>query len=101
MHGGYSVESGFEPGTLRLQSRDLTTRPPHTYTAWDTLFNILITLPRKITVINTTASESLPYTDFDLRINRQILSICLEIIDKLRLTVTVGTRTVTDNRTDG
>ncbi|GBM59034.1 hypothetical protein AVEN_104706-1, partial [Araneus ventricosus] len=28
IHGGSSVESGFEPGTLRLQSRDLTTRPP-------------------------------------------------------------------------
>ncbi|GBM07264.1 hypothetical protein AVEN_187831-1 [Araneus ventricosus] len=27
-HGGSSVESGFEPGTLRPQSRDLTTRPP-------------------------------------------------------------------------
>ncbi|GBN84389.1 hypothetical protein AVEN_68258-1 [Araneus ventricosus] len=28
IHGGSSVESGFEPGTLRPQSRDLTTRPP-------------------------------------------------------------------------
>ncbi|GBN39986.1 hypothetical protein AVEN_73269-1, partial [Araneus ventricosus] len=27
-HGGSSVESGFEPGTLRPQSWDLTTRPP-------------------------------------------------------------------------
>ncbi|GBN64492.1 hypothetical protein AVEN_218258-1 [Araneus ventricosus] len=26
IHGGSSVESGFEPGTLRSQSRDLTTR---------------------------------------------------------------------------
>ncbi|GBN64255.1 hypothetical protein AVEN_68634-1 [Araneus ventricosus] len=28
IHGGSSLESGFEPGTLLLQSRDLTTRPP-------------------------------------------------------------------------
>ncbi|GBM10240.1 hypothetical protein AVEN_177504-1 [Araneus ventricosus] len=28
MNGGSSVESGFEPGTLRCQSRDLTTTPP-------------------------------------------------------------------------
>ncbi|GBO05487.1 hypothetical protein AVEN_57977-1 [Araneus ventricosus] len=28
IHCGSSVESGFEPGTLRPQSRDLTTRPP-------------------------------------------------------------------------
>ncbi|GBN62883.1 hypothetical protein AVEN_2543-1 [Araneus ventricosus] len=28
MHGGSSVESGLEPGALRPQSRDLTTRPP-------------------------------------------------------------------------
>ncbi|GBM50046.1 hypothetical protein AVEN_172927-1 [Araneus ventricosus] len=28
IHGGSSVESGFEPGTLRPQSRDLTSRPP-------------------------------------------------------------------------
>ncbi|GBN07641.1 hypothetical protein AVEN_228397-1 [Araneus ventricosus] len=28
IHGGSSVESGFESGTLWLQSRDLTTRPP-------------------------------------------------------------------------
>ncbi|GBN48200.1 hypothetical protein AVEN_156177-1 [Araneus ventricosus] len=28
IHGGSSGESGFEPGTLRPQSRDLTTRPP-------------------------------------------------------------------------
>ncbi|GBO26479.1 hypothetical protein AVEN_270029-1 [Araneus ventricosus] len=28
IHGGSSVESGFEPGTLRSQSRYLTTRPP-------------------------------------------------------------------------
>ncbi|GBN56985.1 hypothetical protein AVEN_68470-1 [Araneus ventricosus] len=27
-HGGSTVDSGFEPGTLRPQSRDLTTRPP-------------------------------------------------------------------------
>ncbi|GBO37516.1 hypothetical protein AVEN_67709-1, partial [Araneus ventricosus] len=27
-HGGSWMESGFEPGTLRPQSRDLTTRPP-------------------------------------------------------------------------
>ncbi|GBM71923.1 hypothetical protein AVEN_102951-1 [Araneus ventricosus] len=27
-HDGSSVESGFQPGTLRLRSRDLTTRPP-------------------------------------------------------------------------
>ncbi|GBM15926.1 hypothetical protein AVEN_270596-1 [Araneus ventricosus] len=26
--GGSSVELGFEPGTLRLKRRDLTTRPP-------------------------------------------------------------------------
>ncbi|GBM18410.1 hypothetical protein AVEN_72748-1 [Araneus ventricosus] len=32
IHNGFLVESGFEPGTLRPQSRDLTTRPtrPHT-----------------------------------------------------------------------
>ncbi|GBM60456.1 hypothetical protein AVEN_117969-1 [Araneus ventricosus] len=31
MHGGSSVESGFEPGTFRLRNRDLTTRSlrPH------------------------------------------------------------------------
>ncbi|GBN78802.1 hypothetical protein AVEN_227582-1 [Araneus ventricosus] len=28
MHGGSSVESGFEPGTLWPRSRDLTTWPP-------------------------------------------------------------------------
>ncbi|GBN30450.1 hypothetical protein AVEN_255441-1 [Araneus ventricosus] len=28
IYGGSSVESGFEPGTVRPQSRDLTTRPP-------------------------------------------------------------------------
>ncbi|GBL72047.1 hypothetical protein AVEN_115068-1 [Araneus ventricosus] len=28
MHGGSSVESGFEPETLRSRGRDLTTRPP-------------------------------------------------------------------------
>ncbi|GBN85792.1 hypothetical protein AVEN_95172-1 [Araneus ventricosus] len=28
IHGGSSVESGLEPGTLWPQSRDLTTRPP-------------------------------------------------------------------------
>ncbi|GBM54631.1 hypothetical protein AVEN_214610-1 [Araneus ventricosus] len=28
MFGGSSVESGFEPGALQLQSRNLTTRPP-------------------------------------------------------------------------
>ncbi|GBO45845.1 hypothetical protein AVEN_164697-1 [Araneus ventricosus] len=28
IHGGSSVESGLEPGALRFQSRDLTTRPP-------------------------------------------------------------------------
>ncbi|GBM08396.1 hypothetical protein AVEN_209802-1, partial [Araneus ventricosus] len=28
MHGGSSVESDFEPETLRPQSRDPTTRPP-------------------------------------------------------------------------
>ncbi|GBM91172.1 hypothetical protein AVEN_192301-1 [Araneus ventricosus] len=28
LHGGSSVESGFEPGTLRHRRRDLTTRPP-------------------------------------------------------------------------
>ncbi|GBN30195.1 hypothetical protein AVEN_226539-1 [Araneus ventricosus] len=28
IHGGSSVESGFEPGAFRPQSRDLTTRPP-------------------------------------------------------------------------
>ncbi|GBN81585.1 hypothetical protein AVEN_270749-1 [Araneus ventricosus] len=27
-HGGSSVEAGFEPGALRPQSRDLTTRAP-------------------------------------------------------------------------
>ncbi|GBN79610.1 hypothetical protein AVEN_86687-1 [Araneus ventricosus] len=27
-HSGYSVEAGFEPGALRLRSRDLTTRSP-------------------------------------------------------------------------
>ncbi|GBL72237.1 hypothetical protein AVEN_115206-1 [Araneus ventricosus] len=31
IHGGSSVESGFEPGTLRPQSRDLTTRPPRPF----------------------------------------------------------------------
>ncbi|GBN94378.1 hypothetical protein AVEN_6967-1 [Araneus ventricosus] len=31
-HGGSSVESCFEPGTLRPQGQDLTTRPPrHLY----------------------------------------------------------------------
>ncbi|GBN31429.1 hypothetical protein AVEN_84786-1 [Araneus ventricosus] len=30
-HGGSSVESGFEPGTLLPQGRDLTTRPPSSY----------------------------------------------------------------------
>ncbi|GBM89774.1 hypothetical protein AVEN_196283-1 [Araneus ventricosus] len=34
IHGGSSVESGFEPGTLRPQSRDLTTRPPRPYNDW-------------------------------------------------------------------
>ncbi|GBL91242.1 hypothetical protein AVEN_195128-1 [Araneus ventricosus] len=29
LHCGSSVESGFEPGTLRPQSRDLLTRPPN------------------------------------------------------------------------
>ncbi|GBN91324.1 hypothetical protein AVEN_133421-1 [Araneus ventricosus] len=28
LHGGSSVESGFEPGIVRLQGRGLTTRPP-------------------------------------------------------------------------
>ncbi|GBM68554.1 hypothetical protein AVEN_126749-1, partial [Araneus ventricosus] len=28
IHGGSSVESGFEPATLRPRGRDLTTRPP-------------------------------------------------------------------------
>ncbi|GBM28601.1 hypothetical protein AVEN_72175-1 [Araneus ventricosus] len=28
IHGGSSVKLGFEPGTLRPQSRGLTTRPP-------------------------------------------------------------------------
>ncbi|GBM51275.1 hypothetical protein AVEN_267141-1 [Araneus ventricosus] len=28
MHGGSSVESGFEPGALRSRRQDLTTRPP-------------------------------------------------------------------------
>ncbi|GBL84862.1 hypothetical protein AVEN_93884-1 [Araneus ventricosus] len=28
IHEGPSMESGFEPGALRPQSRDLTTRPP-------------------------------------------------------------------------
>ncbi|GBO00441.1 hypothetical protein AVEN_211025-1 [Araneus ventricosus] len=28
MHGGSSVESGFESGTFRPESRDLTTKPP-------------------------------------------------------------------------
>ncbi|GBO44083.1 hypothetical protein AVEN_113708-1 [Araneus ventricosus] len=28
IHDGSSVESGFEPGTLRLRGRDLTTRTP-------------------------------------------------------------------------
>ncbi|GBN91420.1 hypothetical protein AVEN_152106-1 [Araneus ventricosus] len=28
IHGGFSVESGFEPGSLRLRSRDLITRTP-------------------------------------------------------------------------
>ncbi|GBN57661.1 hypothetical protein AVEN_23965-1 [Araneus ventricosus] len=28
IHGGSSVESGFEPATLRSRGRDLTTRPP-------------------------------------------------------------------------
>ncbi|GBL56481.1 hypothetical protein AVEN_211257-1, partial [Araneus ventricosus] len=28
MHGGSSVKSGFEPGALRPQSRNLITRPP-------------------------------------------------------------------------
>ncbi|GBM45569.1 hypothetical protein AVEN_69682-1, partial [Araneus ventricosus] len=28
MHGGSSVESGFEPATFRSRGRDLTTRPP-------------------------------------------------------------------------
>ncbi|GBM07613.1 hypothetical protein AVEN_230046-1 [Araneus ventricosus] len=28
IHGGSSVESGFEPGTLRSQGRGPTTRPP-------------------------------------------------------------------------
>ncbi|GBO42928.1 hypothetical protein AVEN_158654-1 [Araneus ventricosus] len=28
LHGGSSAESGFEPGTLRPQSRDLTPSPP-------------------------------------------------------------------------
>ncbi|GBM14044.1 hypothetical protein AVEN_209938-1 [Araneus ventricosus] len=30
IQGGSSVESGFEPGALRPQSRDPTTRPPRT-----------------------------------------------------------------------
>ncbi|GBO46323.1 hypothetical protein AVEN_163349-1 [Araneus ventricosus] len=30
IHGASSVESGFGPGALRPQSRDLTTRPPRT-----------------------------------------------------------------------
>ncbi|GBN57140.1 hypothetical protein AVEN_187254-1 [Araneus ventricosus] len=30
-HDGSSVESGFEPGTLRHLSRDLTTRPPRPF----------------------------------------------------------------------
>ncbi|GBM33245.1 hypothetical protein AVEN_91642-1 [Araneus ventricosus] len=29
--GGSSVEQGFEPGTLRPQSRGLTTRPPRPF----------------------------------------------------------------------
>ncbi|GBM91624.1 hypothetical protein AVEN_166667-1 [Araneus ventricosus] len=28
IHGGSSVESGFEPAALRSRGRDLTTRPP-------------------------------------------------------------------------
>ncbi|GBL82699.1 hypothetical protein AVEN_263760-1 [Araneus ventricosus] len=28
IHGGYLVDSGFEPGTLRLQGRGLNSRPP-------------------------------------------------------------------------
>ncbi|GBM54148.1 hypothetical protein AVEN_202511-1 [Araneus ventricosus] len=32
IHGGSSVESGLEPGALRPQSRDLTTRAPRPYT---------------------------------------------------------------------
>ncbi|GBL73016.1 hypothetical protein AVEN_240232-1, partial [Araneus ventricosus] len=28
IHGGASVESGFEPRAIRPQSRDLTTKPP-------------------------------------------------------------------------
>ncbi|GBL95799.1 hypothetical protein AVEN_722-1 [Araneus ventricosus] len=31
IHDGYLVRSGFEPGTLRPQSRDLTTRPPRPF----------------------------------------------------------------------
>ncbi|GBN08304.1 hypothetical protein AVEN_90466-1 [Araneus ventricosus] len=38
IHGGSSVESGFEPGTLRLQSRDLTTRPPWPLTKWKSVY---------------------------------------------------------------
>ncbi|GBN51888.1 hypothetical protein AVEN_59515-1 [Araneus ventricosus] len=54
IHGGSSVESGLEPGTLRPQSRDLTTRPPRPqHMEVDELERTLLTL-------NTTKGTDIP-----------------------------------------
>ncbi|GBN72222.1 hypothetical protein AVEN_152516-1, partial [Araneus ventricosus] len=43
-HGGSSGESGFEPGTLRPQSRDLTTKPPRSwrFRDWDVVSGLVL-----------------------------------------------------------
>ncbi|GBN72266.1 hypothetical protein AVEN_161408-1 [Araneus ventricosus] len=44
MHGGSSVESGFEPGTLWPRSRDLTTWPPRSRPSRDCSISMIIIL---------------------------------------------------------
>ncbi|GBM48353.1 hypothetical protein AVEN_37804-1 [Araneus ventricosus] len=81
IHSGSSVESGVEPGALRFQSRDLTTRPPrlskHTnsrqmqpeFLKWSFMFNKPFLTPQDETstphqrVGNCSSAEDSKITD--------------------------------------
>ncbi|GBM52941.1 hypothetical protein AVEN_60132-1 [Araneus ventricosus] len=65
MHGGSSVESGFEPATLQSRGRDLTTR-----SLW----------PRTVsrTNIQLTKNNSIPVmkrVNYDLRMEKMLISV--------------------------
>ncbi|GBN23995.1 hypothetical protein AVEN_204553-1 [Araneus ventricosus] len=73
--GGSSVESGFEPATLRSRGRDLTTRPPRPHTLFESvIIKVVLVVYRDIRIIRLRRQEVCDVT-------AQLKCTCSEMLD--------------------